>query len=147
MSKFAVSMGSAQIPCAFITGSIFEEHGAATVTESIQPLAVIGGSACSISVLLCFKGLSQLGLIRVEEEVQFNHSSLTYRLHLILNQEVGRLLSAFLSALLVFHAHNLAAPVCLDLDDPINVRIELVFKVVVCVVAGVERIRVIDFVR
>ena len=117
------------------------------MTESIQPLAVIGGSACSISVLLCFKGLSQLGLIRVEEEVQFNHSSLTYRLHLILNQEVGRLLSAFLSALLIFHAHNLAAPVCLDLDDPVNVRIELVFKVVVCVVAGVERICVIDFVR
>ena len=96
---------------------------------------------------LVYKGLSQLGLIRVEEEVQFDHSSLTYCLHLILNQEVGRLLSAFLSALLVFHAHNLAAPVCLNLDDPVNVRIELVFKVVVCIVAGVERVCVVDFVR
>ena len=79
--------------------------------------------------------------------MQFDHSSFTNRLHLILNQEVGRLLSAFLSALLVFHAHNLATPLRLNLDDPVNVRIELIFKVVVCVVAGVERVCVVNFVR
>ena len=85
VSKFTVSVGSAQIPSAFIAGSIFEEHSAAAVTESIQPLALVGGSTCAVSVLLRFKGLSQLCLIRVEKEVQFNHSSLAYSLHLILD--------------------------------------------------------------
>ena len=135
LREFAVTMGVAKIPRAFIRSTILEAHNTAAMADSAQPLAIIGSARRAIAMHAHLKLLLQLGLAAEPEKIDHDDFAFGDGLHGVPDQELLAILSAFFSGLQVLDPLQLASPGGLDLDDPVGVD-AAILAVLVCSVAS-----------
>ena len=99
LRKFAITVGVAKIPSALIRSPILEAHNSAAVSESAQPLAIIGGARRAIAMHAHLELLLQLGLAAVPEKIDHDDFPFGDCLHGVPDQELLAILSALFSGL------------------------------------------------
>ena len=119
LCELTVAVSVAKIPCAFIRSTILKAHDTTAMSETAEPLAVIGSARSAITMNAYLKLRTQLSLTAVSEKIDLDYSTFCDGLHCITDQELLAISSAFISDLQILYPLQLASPDSLDLYNPI----------------------------